>query len=40
LAACGVNVSSITIESTAGHDSFLIESNALKNTIKGFLNNQ
>ena len=39
LVACGVNVSSVTIESTAGHDSFLIENNALKNTINGFLNN-
>jgi homoserine O-acetyltransferase/O-succinyltransferase len=38
LVACGANVSSVTIESTAGHDSFLIEGNALKNTIKGFLN--
>lgn len=38
LVACGLNVSSITIESTAGHDSFLIENDALKNTIKGLLN--
>lgn len=38
LIACGVNVSSIVIDSTAGHDSFLIESDALKNTVKGFLN--
>lgn len=39
LVACGINVSSVTIESTAGHDSFLIESEALKNTISGFINN-
>lgn len=38
LVACGINVSSIIIESSAGHDSFLIESTALKNTIAGFLN--
>ncbi len=38
LIACGINVSSIVIESTAGHDSFLIESSALRNTISGFLN--
>ncbi len=38
LIACGVNVSSITIESNAGHDSFLLESEALKNTIRGFIN--
>lgn len=38
LIACGVNVSSITIESTAGHDSFLLESTAIKNTIQGFIN--
>ncbi|MBU6339612.1 MAG: homoserine O-acetyltransferase [Rickettsiales bacterium] len=39
LIACGVNVSSMTIESNAGHDSFLIETSALKNTINGFINN-
>jgi homoserine O-acetyltransferase len=38
LIACGINVSSIVIESAAGHDSFLIESAALRNTISGFLN--
>lgn len=38
LIACGINVSSIVIESAAGHDSFLIESSALRNTISGFLN--
>ncbi len=36
--ACGINVSLVTIESTAGHDSFLIESDALKNTASGFIN--
>jgi homoserine O-acetyltransferase len=38
LIACGVNCSSITINSNAGHDSFLLENDALKNTISGFLN--
>lgn len=38
LAGCGINVSAITINSTAGHDSFLIEDEALKNTIEGFIN--
>lgn len=38
LVGTGLNVSSITIESKAGHDSFLIENDALKNTIKGLLN--
>lgn len=38
LVSCGINVSAITINSNAGHDSFLIESEALKNTIAGFLN--
>jgi len=37
LIACGVNVSSITINSSAGHDSFLLESDTLKNTIRGFI---
>jgi homoserine O-acetyltransferase/O-succinyltransferase len=37
LVACGINVSNITIESTAGHDSFLLESEILKNTISGFI---
>jgi len=38
LAACGINVSSVTIESTAGHDSFLLENESLQNTISGFIN--
>lgn len=38
LVSCGINVSAITINSNAGHDSFLIESEALKNTVSGFLN--
>ncbi len=38
LIACGINVSSITIKSTAGHDSFLLENDALKHTIFGLLN--
>ncbi|MES2961374.1 MAG: homoserine O-acetyltransferase [Pseudomonadota bacterium] len=38
LISCGVNVSSITINSSAGHDSFLLESDTLKNTIHGFIN--
>ena len=37
LISCGVNVSSITINSSAGHDSFLLESDTLKNTINGFI---
>ena len=37
LVACGINVSSVTIKSNAGHDSFLIENEALKNTISGFI---
>ena len=37
LISCGVNVSSITINSSAGHDSFLLESDTLKNTIRGFI---
>ncbi len=36
--SCGINVSLITIESSAGHDSFLIESDELKNTTSGFIN--
>ncbi len=39
LIVCGVNVSSVTINSSAGHDSFLLESEAIKNTIAGFLSN-
>ena len=38
LVSCSVNVSSVTINSTAGHDSFLLESEALKHTISGFIN--
>ncbi len=38
LAAVGVNVSAVTIDSNAGHDSFLIENDALKNTVRGFIN--
>jgi len=38
LIACDVNVSTVTIESFAGHDSFLLESDAIKNTISGFVN--
>lgn len=38
LAAASVNVSAVTINSNAGHDSFLIESDALKNTVNGFVN--
>ncbi len=38
LVACGINVSSVTIQSSAGHDSFLLESEALKHTIFGFIN--
>ncbi len=38
LTACTINVSIVTIESTAGHDSFLLENEALQNTIAGFIN--
>ena len=38
LISCGVNVSSITVNSSSGHDSFLIENDTLKNTVRGFLN--
>jgi homoserine O-acetyltransferase len=38
LVAASVNVSAITINSNAGHDSFLIESSALKNTVNAFIN--
>ena len=38
LMACGINVSAVVIEGTAGHDSFLIENESLKNTVTGFLN--
>ena len=33
----GIDVSFITIDSTAGHDSFLVENEALKETISGFI---
>lgn len=36
--SCSANVSAVEIESHAGHDSFLIESESLKNTVNGFLN--
>ncbi len=39
LAASGVNVSSVTINSSAGHDSFLLDNTELKNVIKGFIAN-
>ncbi len=39
LVACGANVSAITMNSNAGHDSFLIENDSLKNIIKSFVNN-
>lgn len=38
LVACGINVSSVTMNSNAGHDSFLLENEALQNTICGFIN--
>lgn len=38
LVANGIDVSAITIKSTAGHDSFLIENDDLKNSIAGFVN--
>ena len=38
LMACGVNVSMVVIDGTAGHDSFLVENEPLKNTVAGFLN--
>ncbi len=37
LSANGINVSAVVIDSNCGHDSFLIENEALKNTISGFL---
>lgn len=39
LVACGANISAITMNSNAGHDSFLIENESLKNIIKSFINN-
>jgi homoserine O-acetyltransferase len=38
LIACGIDTSNITIESHHGHDSFLIENEALSNTISSFIN--
>ncbi len=35
---CGIDASNIVIESTHGHDSFLIEDEALTSTISGFIN--
>ncbi|MBU6140600.1 MAG: homoserine O-acetyltransferase [Proteobacteria bacterium] len=37
LVRSGVRVSSVTIDIKAGHDSFLVESDELKNVISGFL---
>ncbi len=37
LISCGINVSALTIDSHAGHDSFLLDSAILKNTIGGVL---
>jgi len=37
LIACDIKVSAINIESQAGHDSFLIENQALKETISNIL---
>ncbi len=38
LSACAINVSSVTIDGNAGHDSFLLENQALQDTIFGFIN--
>ncbi len=38
LAIAGVNVSFVDIVGTAGHDSFLVENQALKDTVRGFIN--
>lgn len=38
LIACGVNASSVTISSNAGHDSFLLDNEEIKNVIAGFIN--
>ena len=37
LTISGIDVSFVDIESNAGHDSFLVENKALKETIKGFI---
>lgn len=39
LISCGTNVSSIYVNSIAGHDSFLLENKALEHTISSFINN-
>lgn len=36
---CGANVSSIVIDSNAGHDAFLLDDESLKLTISSFINN-
>ena len=38
LISCGANVSSITMNSNAGHDSFLLEDKPLEHTISSFIN--
>lgn len=38
LAIAGVDVSFVDIQGNAGHDSFLVENNALKETVQGFIN--
>lgn len=38
LVACGIDTSNIVIESTHGHDSFLIENESLDKAISGFIN--
>lgn len=37
LLACGINTSFVVVDSNAGHDSFLLDNDSIKNTIKGFL---
>lgn len=38
LLSCGINVSTIVIDSSAGHDSFLLKNDVLEKTIHGFIN--
>ncbi len=38
LLSCNINVSNIVIDSSAGHDSFLLENQTLAETIHGFIN--
>jgi homoserine O-acetyltransferase len=38
LAIAGVDVSFVDIKGTAGHDSFLVENTAFKETVQGFIN--